>query len=198
MPDQVTPVRVFIAIELPEAVKRELGALQRRLWVEPATGIKWVAPQGIHLTLKFLGWVAPDLIETIKSAIAGAVAGFTPFEIRLSGLGAFPNLRRMNVVWCGLSGDLDQLILLQRSVEKYISPLGYPTESRPFSPHLTLARLRDEVPPEVREKLAKKLTMTKFEPDLPIQVDSVSLMKSTLLPTESIYTCLGSFPITGS
>jgi RNA 2',3'-cyclic 3'-phosphodiesterase len=195
MHEQAPPIRAFIAIELPEAVKWELEALQRRLWVEPADGIKWVAPQGIHLTLKFLGWVKPDQIEAIKSAIAGAVAGFTPFEIRLSGLGAFPNLRRMNVVWSGLSGDLDQLASLQRSVEKYISPLGFPTESRPFSPHLTLARLRDEVPPEVKEKLAKKLSGIKFETDLPIPVDSVSLMQSTLLPTGAIYTRLATFPI---
>jgi RNA 2',3'-cyclic 3'-phosphodiesterase len=198
VPEQAPQIRAFIAIELPEPVKREVDALQRRLWVEPATGIKWVAPQGIHLTLKFLGWVIPDRIETIKSAIAEAVHGFKPFELGLNGLGAFPNLRRMNVVWCGLSGDLDQLASLQQSVEKFVSPLGYPTESRPFSPHLTLARLRDEVTPDVKGNLAKKLTGTKFKLDLAIPVDSVSLMQSTLLPTGAIYTCLGKFPLIGS
>lgn len=195
MNQQATPIRAFIAIELPEAVKQELSSLQRRLGVEPATGIKWVAPEGIHLTLKFLGWVAPDRVETIKAALADSMAGFEPFELKLSGLGAFPNFRRMNVIWCGLSGDLARLAALQQSVEKFVSPLGFPTEKRAFSPHLTLARLRDEVTPETKLKLSEKLTRNKFEPNLPIPVESVHLMQSQLFPTGAAYTSLGSFPL---
>jgi 2'-5' RNA ligase len=191
------PVRLFIAVELPEVVKRELETLQNRLWVEPAEGIKWVAPQGIHLTLKFLGWVVRDRIVDIKSALAEAVKGFTPFEMGLSGLGAFPNLRRADVVWCSLSGDLASLANLRQLVEKYVSPLGYPTENRPFSPHLTLARLREEVSPETRQKLAKKLVETRFEPGVSIPVDSISLMQSTLLPAGAVYTRLARFPLAG-
>ena len=193
MTEQAPVIRAFIAIELPERAKQELAGLEKRLWVEPAAGIKWVAPESTHLTLKFLGWVAPDRIETVKSAISNSVVGFKPFKLGLNGLGAFPNLRRMNVVWSGLTGDLDQLARLQQSIEKYVSPLGFPTESRAFSPHLTLARLRDEVSQEAKLKLAKKLTETKFEPDLSIQVGWVSLMQSTLLHSGAVYTQLGNF-----
>jgi 2'-5' RNA ligase len=191
MSEQSPIMRAFIAVELPEALKLELSDLQKHLWVKPATGIKWVAPDGIHLTLKFLGWVPIDRIEAIKTAIDSAVTGLTPFKLELSVLGAFPNLRRMNVVWCGLSGDLDQLTGLQQSIENHISPLGFPTENRGFSPHLTLARLKDEVSVEVKHKLADKIAKTKIDHNYPITVNSVSLMQSTLFPSGAVYTQLG-------
>jgi 2'-5' RNA ligase len=190
-----TPIRAFIAVELPETVKRELAAVQQRLAVAPAADIKWVPPQDIHLTLKFLGWVAPNRIDDIKSAISEAVKPFAPFELGLSGLGGFPNLRRLNVVWCGLTGDLSRLVELQQAVEKYVSPLGYPTENRAFSPHLTLARLREDATPGARQMLAAKIAETKYQSDLSIPVDSVSLMQSRLLPTGAVYNCLGCFPL---
>ncbi len=190
-------IRAFIAVELPEAVKQELAALQRGLAVEPAAGIKWVSPNGIHLTLKFLGQAAPGQIEAVGAALAAAVEAVPAFELGLSGLGAFHNLRRMNVVWCGLSGGLDRLAELQRAVEARVSVLGFPAENRAFSPHLTLARLRDDVTPEARLALAKKLAATKFEPGLKIPVVEVSLMQSTLLPRGAEYRRLASFPLAG-
>ncbi|MEL7562930.1 RNA 2',3'-cyclic phosphodiesterase [Dehalogenimonas sp. 4OHTPN] len=190
-------IRAFIAVELPEPVKTELAAFQRRLAAEQAAGIKWVSPNGIHLTLKFLGQAAPGQIEAIRAALATAVEPVPAFELGLSGLGAFPNLRRMNVVWCGLSGGLDRLVELQRAVEAEVSPLGFPAENRAFSPHLTLARLREDVSAEARQALAKKLAGTKFEPDLKIPVEDVSLMQSTLLPRGAEYRCLASFRLAG-
>jgi 2'-5' RNA ligase len=188
------PIRSFIAIELPGAVKLELAALQANLAVEPARGIKWVSPDGIHLTLKFLGWVAPDRIETVKQAIAEAVSTIAPFKLGISGLGGFPNLRRLDVVWCGLIGDLAHLAELQESIEKFVSPLGFPTEKRAFSPHLTLARLREDVDPGARQTLATKIAATKFQPEVSFPVDSISLMRSTLLPNGAVYDCFGLFP----
>lgn len=190
-------VRAFIAVELPEPVKAELAALQRRLAAEPAAGIKWVSPNGIHLTLKFLGQAAPARIEAVKAASAAAAGSIPPFGLGLCGLGAFPNLKRMNVIWCGLSGDLGRLAELQRAVEAEVSPLGFPAENRVFSPHLTLARLREDVSAEARQALAKKLAGTKFEPDLKIPVEEVSLMQSTLLPRGAEYRCLASFRLAG-
>jgi len=192
---ETIPIRAFIAVGLPDALKKELDILQRRLAVEPAAGIKWVSPAGIHLTLKFLGWVAPDKVRAINTAISDAVKSVAPFELGISGLGGFPNLRRLNVVWCGLTGDLARLGELRQAIEKNVSPLGYPTEKRDFSPHLTLARLRDDVAPEARQRLGKKLAEIKFEPRVPITVESVNLMQSTLMPSGAVYTCLGSFPL---
>lgn len=188
-------IRAFIAIDLPDAIKLELEALQAKLAVEPAGGIKWASPSGIHLTLKFLGWVQPNRIDDIKAAIADAVTPFAPFKLGIGGLGGFPNLRRLEVVWCGLTGDLHHLSELQQSIENLVSPLGFPTEKRAFSPHLTLARLREDVDPRARQALGIKLSGTKFDPGLPISVDSVSLMRSTLLPSGAVYDCLGCFPL---
>ncbi|MEN8614930.1 RNA 2',3'-cyclic phosphodiesterase [Dehalogenimonas sp. THU2] len=190
------PIRAFIAVELPEAVKREIGALQKKLAVEPAGGIKWVAPGSVHLTLKFLGWVVPERIDEVKNTIARAVEGIAPFELGMAGVGAFPNLKRLNVVWCGLTGDLESLEQVQKAVEEQVSPLGFPTEKRAFSPHLTLARLREDVSPEARSALAEKLAAIKYEPGLAIPVASVSLMQSRLLPDGAVYTRLGEFPLT--
>ena len=195
MVERVPPIRAFIAIELPETVKKSLAEMQQHLRVQPSEGIKWVSPESIHLTLKFLGWVARERIENIESAISQSVTGFEPFNLGLTGLGAFPNLRRMNVIWCGLSGDIPKLNALQQSVERYVSPLGYPTENRAFSPHLTLARLREEVSSETKQRLAAKITGTNVEPGLTIPVDAVSLMQRTLLPTGAIYTELGRFQL---
>lgn len=189
------PIRAFIAVELPEAVKRAIGALQKKLAVEPAGGIKWVVPGSVHLTLKFLGWVAPERIDEVKAAVARSVEPFAPFELGVVGVGAFPNLKRLNVVWCGLTGDLESLEQLQRVIEEQVSPLGFPTEKRAFSPHLTLARLRDEVAPEARRALAEKLAATKYEPGLAIPVASVSLMQSRLLPDGAVYRRLGESPL---
>ena len=99
------------------------------------------------------------------------------------------------MVWCGLSGDLDRLLELQRSVEAKVAPLGFPTEKRAFSPHLTLARMREDVAPDAREKLSKKLAEMQYRPGLSIPVDAVSLMQSHLLPSGAIYTELGRFPL---
>ena len=138
-------IRSFIAIELPEEVKTGLKQVQDRLKSPDPSSAKWVDPQSIHLTLKFLGNVDADKIDSITQAIQDAASTVTSFDLKINGLGCFPNPRRVQTIWIGLTGDIDKLQALQRNIESYVSPLGFPTEKRPFTPHLTLARVREYV-----------------------------------------------------
>jgi len=188
----VEQIRSFIAIELPDELKAEIKRVQAKLKSDGEAGVKWVDPRGIHLTLKFLGDVAADRIDEITGAIRVAVQGISPFRLEVKGLGVFPNLNRVRVVWVGLSGELDKLIQLARSIETNVSPLGFPTESREFTPHLTLARVGDRVPPDERQQLGQLIASTKFEAKSAIEVKAINLMKSQLTPQGAIYSRLNS------
>ncbi len=117
------------------------------------------------------------------------------FHLALGGTGVFPNPHRTQIVWVGLSGVLEPLLALQKNIEAEVSPLGYPTEARPFSPHLTLGRVRDYASPGQRQSLGELVTGTHFENSPPFEVTSVSLMKSELSRSGATYTQLASTPL---
>ncbi len=183
-------VRSFIAIELPDELKRGLTQLQARLKLDKQPGVKWVEPYSIHLTLKFLGSVPIDRIGDITGAIEEAAQGIPPFHLEVRNLGVFPNLRRVQVAWVGISGQLDKLGQLQQGIESNLARLGFAPESRPFTPHLTLARLRQQVSQEERQRFGQLIVGTKFEVVYAIEVDAISLMRSQLTPAGPIYTRL--------
>jgi 2'-5' RNA ligase len=185
-------VRSFVAIELPEELKRELLELNGRLKAGGHRGVRWVDPQGMHLTLKFLGDVAADRLDDITAALAEAISGIAPFRLEVGGLGVFPNLRRVRVAWVGISGEVDSLQLLQRRVESSLAKIGFPAEARKFTPHLTLARVRDQVLPEERQGFGHFIENTDFKARRGITVDTVFLMKSQLTRQGAIYTQLSS------
>jgi len=188
-------IRSFIAIELPEEVKDELVHLQEQLKTVDPLCAKWVNPAGIHLTLKFLGNVGMHRIDSICQAIGDASRGISPFHLSLDKMGAFPNLRRIQVVWVGLAGNLDQLKELQRKIEANLVPLGFPPEGRLFTPHLTLARLRETATPPVYQALGQIITNTGTESNVSFKVSCVSLMRSQLSRTGAIYTMLNSIEL---
>jgi 2'-5' RNA ligase len=184
-------IRAFISIDLPEDIKTNLTRLQNILKAGNYSWLRWVKPEGIHLTLKFLGDVSSDKIDEITMAINDAVRGTGPFSLHIEGTGVFPNLKRIQVVWVGLDGDLDILRNLQQRVEDNMEILGYPAEGREFTPHLTLARVRLQPPPHELEKFTQVLTTTKpFEGR--ILVKNVNFMESQLTPRGAIYNKLGS------
>jgi RNA 2',3'-cyclic 3'-phosphodiesterase len=191
-------VRSFIACELPETVKSGLLQIQKTLQSVDPSCAKWVDPNSIHLTLKFLGNVDVEKIEPISKGLFEATRNIPPFQLELDELGAFPNLRRVQVVWIGVKGDLDLLQKLQNQIESRISPLGFPPENRAFKPHLTLARVRETTSPFLRQSLGEKLSQIKIECNRIIQVDSISLMRSQLSRTGAIYTRLCSAELTPS
>jgi RNA 2',3'-cyclic 3'-phosphodiesterase len=191
-------IRSFIAIELPEEVKCGLLMLQNRLKSVDPDCAKWVAPSGIHLTLKFLGNVNSDKIDSVIQAMRQAAKSVSPFHLELNGLGAFPNLRRVQIVWAGIIGDLDTLNTLQSNLETALIPSGFQPEKRPFTPHLTLARMRDNATPLQRQTLGEAISKTKFESQMIIQVRCLSLMKSQLTRAGAIYSCLSSVELSPS
>jgi len=185
-------IRSFIAIELPAELKLELVQLEAQLKSGKQLGVKWVDPDGIHLTMKFLGNIAVDRVEGITRAMEEAVRGISPFQLKVKELGVFPNLKRVQVAWVGLSGEVDKLVQLQKRIESNLTPLGFPPESRPFAPHLTLARLRAQTLPDEKQRFGQLIANTTFEAAHTIEVDAINLMKSQLTREGAIYSQINS------
>jgi len=181
------PVRCFIAIELPDEVGAGLKDIQAQLKSGGQASVKWVDPYSIHLTLKFLGSVDAAKIAPITAAMEEAVQEIAPFSLKVEDLGAFPNLRRVQVVWVGVGGEVDKLAHLQQRLESNLAQLGFAPEKRRFTPHLTLARVRDRASLDEREGLGELITGTKFEATRSFPVEAISLMKSQLTREGAIY-----------
>ena len=188
-------IRSFIAVELPDELRLALTRLQERLKSGARTSVKWVDPHGIHLTLKFLGNIGTDMVGEITGVLEESARGISPFRLEAKGLGAFPSLKRAQVVWVGLTGELDRLKQLQQRIESNLSPLGFVPESRPFTPHLTLARLRDRVTPEERRSVGELVAGTHLETAYSLDVDSIHLMRSQLSRECAVYSRLSSIKL---
>ncbi len=185
-------IRSFIAVLLPDEVRQSLSALQDRLRSGSRVSAKWVDPGNIHLTLKFLGNISPGMTGRITSAIESATREIRPLRIQVKGLGAFPNVNRVNIVWVGLVGDIERLVLLQKRIDAQLSPLGFKPENRPFTPHLTIARIRDRASSEERRQLGRLINETIFDESHPVDVSSVNLMQSQLTREGPIYSPIAS------
>ena len=183
-------IRSFIAIELPRNVKDGLARLRSELERAEHPFVKWVNPESIHLTLKFLGNIPFKQVAEITKAIEAASKGISPFHLEISGLGAFPNLKQPRVLWVGIKGEIDKLVSLQQNIDLALAPLGFAKEERPFVPHLTLARIREGASPKERKSFGELVMSTSFEISYPFDVEAVSLMRSQLTPAGAIYTRL--------
>ena len=180
-------VRIFIAIHLPDDVRTVLTSLEDRLKARRHPFVKWVDPESVHLTLKFLGNVAVESIPQVIEAMSGVARLHACFRLQVAGTGAFPSWQRPQVVWVGVGGELDRLNSLQKGLESVLSPLGFPPEPRAFSAHLTLGRLRDRVTPDERRRFADFAQKVEFKASLSFEVSAIRLMKSQLTPTGPIY-----------
>ncbi|MBA7469383.1 RNA 2',3'-cyclic phosphodiesterase [subsurface metagenome] len=185
-------VRSFIAIELPDELKLGLAQLEAQLKMSKQPWVKWVDPYSIHLTLKFLGSIAVDRISEITRAMEEAVQGISPFHLEVKDLGVFPSLRRVQVAWVGISGEVDKLSQLQQHLESNLARLGFAPESRPFTPHLTLARLRNQASLDERQNFGQLIATTRFEATYTIKVDAISLIRSQLTREGAIYSRISS------
>lgn len=190
-------IRCFIAVELPQDVKDSLAASQSRLKRAGDGAVKWVAPEGIHLTLKFLGSVDAEKIQAITLAIAQAAKGTGTLKLATRGIGAFPSWQRVRVVWVGLEGDVDRLKILQERADEALKPLGFAPEARAFSPHLTLGRVRETVGSVERHKLGEALSAVNAEGSSDWTATELSLMRSELRPTGAIYSQLAAAGLEG-
>jgi RNA 2',3'-cyclic 3'-phosphodiesterase len=190
MTESPQEVRAFIAIELPDEVRRGLAGLRKELQRDEHRFVKWVDPEAIHLTLKFLGNVPAGRVTEIARAIEVAAKAVTPFELEVSGLGVFPNSKQVRVLWVGIGGDVDRLKELQRGIDTELAALSFAREDRPFVPHLTLARVRQGASPSERRSLGELLTTAVFDDRYEAKVETVSLMRSELTPAGAIYSRL--------
>ena len=186
-------IRAFIAIELPEEIKLKLDEIQEMM-KKGRTRAKWVAPESIHLTLKFLGGISQDTALTVTQAMEESALGTAPIHLGVSGLGVFPNDKRVQIVWAGVSGEVDKLTQLQKELDSRLSKLGFAPESRPFTAHLTLARMRDEAAPPEREALGKLVQSSQFEGGA-FTAASISLMRSQLRREGPLYTRIAAAPL---
>ena len=191
-------IRAFIAIELPAAILEELSRVEARLKPQmPPDAIRWVKPDSIHLTLKFLGQVPSDQLDLITSSLRAAVALHTVFALEISGAGCFPNLHRPRVVWAGVVDQDHHLAAVQRAVENAIAPLGYPSEQRDFTPHLTLGRLARDVRQLDQKKIGETVQAAQVGLLGRWEVKHVALIRSDLKPSGAEYTTLAHTPLAG-
>jgi RNA 2',3'-cyclic 3'-phosphodiesterase len=182
-------LRTFIAVPLPAQCTRTLAEMQGALRRFGAD-VRWTAVPSIHLTLKFLGEIDPAVLPGLSGALR-ALPVPEPFTLRLEGMGAFPNLQRPRVIWCGIEGDRQALSLLQQGVEKACIQAGFEREGRPFQPHLTLGRVQG------RRNLQALLDYIRIgpSPGCDFVVDHYRIYRSTLTPQGAIYDVLESIQL---
>jgi RNA 2',3'-cyclic 3'-phosphodiesterase len=195
----VAALRAFIAIDVPPAVLDTIIRIQTRF---KSLGLhaSWVKPGNIHLTLKFLGETDPDRIPGIQAKLTETLVPFAPFRLSLNSAGVFPNTKNPRILWVGLKDEEGTLETLQTAIEKALESVGFPMDSRPFSPHLTLARIRSPLgitSPKGKKKLKDELDAVNQEgiDPHPFDMGEIKLYESQLTPKGSIYTVLANFKL---
>lgn len=182
-------VRTFICLQLPDFARDRLASTQQRLR-ESGAPVRWVKPQNIHLTLKFLGSVPAERLRDVVQAVQRAAVPAPPIPLELTALGCFPDRRAPRVIWAGLKQLPEELGGLQQRVEKELVAVGFLPESRPFSPHFTLGRVRSGR--NVRKLMAamkeERLESLRFE------AAEVVVMASRLHPSGALYTPVSHIP----
>lgn len=178
-------MRTFIAVEVPDAVKNQVAELENRL-KGTGTDIKWVEPGNIHITLKFLGNVEMDRLAVIREGLGEALDSIRPFALRLGRVGAFPDMNRPRVFWVSVTEGRDELTAMQQGIETELHARGFVREERPFSPHLTIGRVRS---PRGLARLTELVRSTEFETE-PFEVSRAAVVKSDLNPDGPVYTVI--------
>lgn len=172
-------IRTFVAIDLPEDVRADLVSVMSDLGRE-IRGVRWVRPEGLHLTLKFLGDIDEKTVPPLAGELDAVARGCRPLNLSVEGLGVFFDARRPRVIWAGLSGDLAVLGDLASRVDRVCTSFGVKPEKRPFRAHITIGRLK--VPTMVN--LNKELRNKGF------LATEIVLYQSELFPTGARYTVL--------
>ncbi len=184
-------IRTFIAIELDEATRHAVSDTQAQFKrARVSVFVRWVAPDAMHLTLKFLGAVAADAQPKLQSAITNACAGLAPFSLTLDGAGAFPNTRRPNVIWLGVGGQVEIATRLAENIQDACAALGFARQVRPFEAHLTIGRVKRDVSPADRRFVGEMIENSQVGNLGELLVARVSVMKSELRPGGSVYSRL--------
>jgi 2'-5' RNA ligase len=187
-------LRAFIAVEIPLSIRQAVYSATSDLQKEISALVRWVPMENMHLTLKFLGDVSPSNVDMVTQMIRAEADLFHCFEFELNGLGSFPNLKRPRVIYIGIQAPA-MLEALHRGIESASHRLGYESEERGFSPHLTIGRVKQNIAPAEQQTIRRALEGTTIASLGTARVDSVHLYKSDLQPTGSVYTKLYSAPL---
>lgn len=174
--------RVFIAIELPDAVRAQVARLQEKL-KESEADVKWVESQNIHLTLKFIGEVEPDKLEATYAGVTEAIGEQAKFPMSLAGIGAFPSMRRVQVIWIGVFAGATESTELSEKVEACLAKRGFEAEKKKFMPHITIGRVRSFKNVNRLVKLMEDIPFASAD----FAADAVTVIKSELTPQGPIY-----------
>ena len=187
-PAEQQSIRAFVALPLPPAVKAALGGVVEALspaW--PSGAVRWVRPENMHLTLRFLGESPVAKLPDIAAAL-DAVGGQTaPFDLSLAALGSFPNRRRPQILWVGLRDGDGDLAPLKEGLDRCLQGLGWPAEQRPFRPHLTLGRIKG--------RARGRADWSAAVPPLDFAAGPLQLIESRLQPSGPVYTVLHRAPL---
>lgn len=181
--------RTFIAVHLPIELREALVSICAQLKSSPGgSAARWVAPENIHLTLKFLGDVDDRRLPEVHKAIRDVCAGVAPFRMDVAGLGCFPNCARPSIVWAGITSGASELRVMARAIDSALGKLAFPKESRPFSAHITLARA-DKRATSVELAALGRTIASKNQADIgTLTIATVSVVKSDLRATGPVYT----------
>jgi len=180
-------IRSFVAIDISNEIRVEIDNIIGELKSQ-VDDIRWVKAASVHLTLKFLGDVSPDIIPSLRSVMEGVAQSAKPFKIEVKGLGAFPNPRRVRVVWIGVhepSGVLEKMAV---GIDRGMASLGFEPEKRAFRPHLTLGRMRGNG--RSGKELAGLIDHAINKPAGNFTANEITLFRSDLKPTGAVYTKL--------
>ena len=187
-------IRAFLAIEPPEDILQAISRLQEKLKQEISGRISWTKPQGQHLTLKFFGDIAAEDISNICAAVENRLASGSSLKLKIEKLGMFPDAHRPRVLWCGITGDVEKLSVLQKQLDSDFASIGFPREDRPFQGHLTLGRIKEPRGLSgISEAFAKHNAFAAGE----FTCKELVLFQSKLSPQGAVYTKLAEFALCG-
>ncbi|MDI6742456.1 MAG: RNA 2',3'-cyclic phosphodiesterase [Smithella sp.] len=194
MADNEKNIRAFLAIEPPEDILQKISGLQEKLKREISGRLSWTRPQGQHLTLKFFGDISKEDVNNISAAVQRRVVAEQKLNLKVETLGVFPDARRPRVLWCGVTGDVEELIALQKKLDGDFAALGFPAEDRSFKAHLTLARIKDS-----REMTGMSEALKKFDTFTAGEFigEELILFQSNLTPQGAVYIKLAEFALSG-
>ena len=194
MTDSEENIRAFLAIEPPEDILQAMSRLQEKLKREISGRISWTKPQGQHLTLKFFGDITAEDIKNICAAVENRIVSGSSLNLKIEKMGVFPDARRPQVLWCGVTGDVEKLSVLQKQLDSDFVSIGFPKEDRPFRAHLTLGRIKESRGLSgISEALTKHNAFAAGE----FGCKELILFQSRLLQQGSVYTKLAEFPLKG-
>lgn len=188
-------LRTFIAVDFPIEIKEKIESITTYFKTQlPPKAIKWVDPNNMHLTLKFMGETPADQLDPIKNALQKVASGFPVFTIEVVNLGMYPNPNMPRVIWLGISGE-EKLISLLKQLEGALQEVGIQPEKRLFSPHLTIARVRRKSSKETAKDIGQTLSQFTVSTLGFIQVNEIVYYQSELTPQGPNYTILQSSPL---